>query len=461
MNTPLFDCFIHQLHPLTLTWKDPRPRSKVLDLAQGFLCGEAPKTVTSALEWLDQTQEDWSADYRLFSQAQCQPQAWALPWFKQALEQLPPGTPVRIGQDDTLLPKTGKHIPGTAYARDPQSPPFQVNLIRGQRFVQASLLWQPGGSSYPWRALPLSLDYAPLFKPPRSATEEQKKILKENRKKHRLSRIALEQVSFWRRQIDLTPGGRQRLLIDVVDGSYANRTFLRGLPELTVVVARFRKDAKLRAHLPAEQRRGARKYGPDLPTPDQYRQQESLPWIPLPVFVAGQERTLHYKVVDGVCWPKVTQDRPLRLIIIKAAGYRLRKGSKLLYREPAFLITTDLTTALEELIADYLARWEIEVNFRDEKTFIGVGQAQVRHPQSVERIPQFLVACYAILLWCSILLYGDRRTAAFEPWPLWRRDEPMRPSIRDLLRLLKKEAMANAAALNQPPRPREEAQMRS
>jgi len=33
-------------------------------------------------------------------------------------------------------------------------------------------------------------------------------------------------------------------------------------------------------------------------------------------------------------------DLPLRLIIIKAAGYRLRKGSVLLYREPAYLIAT-------------------------------------------------------------------------------------------------------------------------
>ena len=86
----------------------------------------------------------------------------------------------------------------------------------------------------------------------------------------------------------------------------------------------------------------------------------------------------------------------MRLILIKAPGYRLRKGSKLLYREPAFLITTDLTTPAAELIAAYLARWEVEVNFRDEKTLLGVGQAQVRHPQSVARAPAFLVAAYAM-----------------------------------------------------------------
>ncbi|MBI4324723.1 MAG: ATP-binding cassette domain-containing protein, partial [Chloroflexi bacterium] len=51
----------------------------------------------------------------------------------------------------------------------------------------------------------------------------------------------------------------QRWLIDVVDGGYSNRTFFQGLPERTDVVARVRKDAKFRAVLPPEQRRGARK----------------------------------------------------------------------------------------------------------------------------------------------------------------------------------------------------------
>jgi hypothetical protein len=130
----------------------------------------------------------------------------------------------------------------------------------------------------------------------------------------------------------------------------------------------------------------------------------------------------------------------MRLIVIKAAGYRLRKGSKLLYREPAFLITTDLTTAASELIAAYLARWEVEVNFRDEKTLLGVGQAQVRHPQSVARAPAFLVAAYAMLLWSSIRLFGDRRTEAFERLPAWRNTQPARPSTRDLIRLLQQQA---------------------
>lgn len=438
---PFLNQILYQLTLASLALDDPRPRTKLIDLGLGLLCGQNPKTITSALEWLDQQQQDWSADYRLFSQARWDAQDLFVPVLDQALASGQcPSAPVYTGQDDTLARKTGKKTPGVTYARDPLGPPFQVNLVLGQRFVQTSLLLQPAGAEHPWRAVPVSFSHAPTPKIPKRASPQEQAAIKESRKKHRLSMVALEQLHFCRQQLDRQPGGSQRSLIDVVDGGYANRTFLRGLPERTQVVARFRKDAKLRAYLPADQRQGARKYGPALPTPLEYLRDPSPPWQSCSVFVAGQFRTLQYKELQPLCWPKATKDRPLRLIIIKAAGYRLCKGGKLLYREPAFLITTDLTTPAPELIAAYLARWEVEVNFRDEKTLLGVGQAQVRNPQAVARAPAFLVACYAMLLWSSIKVFGDRRTQNFERLPLWRNVERVRPSTRDLIRLLQCQA---------------------
>ena len=440
-TTSLLEAVRDLLTLAALALRDPRPRRKFVQLGLGLLCGQKPKTSTSALEWLDQRQEDWSADYRLFSQAHWQSQQAFAPVLSQALRHSSCGTQrVYFGQDDTLLRKTGRKIPGTRYARDPLSPPFQVNLVLGQRFVQTSLLLQPGGPEHPWRALPVSFTHAPTPKIPKRASPQEQAALKEERKKHRLSLVALEQLRFCRQYLDRQPGGLQRWLIDVVDGGYSNRTFFGGIPERTHVVGRIRKDAKFRAYLPPHQRQGARKYGADLPTPLAYLQDPHLPWQSTSLFVAAQMRLLQYKEVLLLCWPKVTHDRPMRLILIKAPGYRLRKGSKLLYREPAFLITTDLTTPAAELIAAYLARWEVEVNFREEKTLLGVGQAQVRNPESVARAPAFLVAAYSMLLWSNIRLFGDRRTQDFEPLPAWRNSEPLRPSARDLIRLLQRQA---------------------
>ncbi len=441
MKTTLLDSLRCLLAAAALALGDPRPRRKLADVALGLLCAPNPKTITSALEWLDRRQNDWSALYRLFSQDHWDVQSAFLPVFTQALAHPACSTGhVYSATDDTLLRKCGKKAFGVSYARDPLSPPFHVNLVLGQRFVQTSLLIQPGGPEHPWRALPVSFTHAPTPKVPKRADPAQQAAIKEMRKNHRLSVVGLEQLRFCRQQLDLQPGGIHRVLINSVDGSYTNSTYLRGLPERTHIVGRVRKDARFRAYLPVCERRGARKYGADLPTPLESLHDENLPWQACQLFVAREVRLLQFKEMTHLCWPKVTQDRPLRLILIKAPGYRLRKGSRLLYRQPAFLITTDLTTPACELIAAYLARWEVEVNFRDEKTLLGVGQAQVRNPQAVARAPAFLVACYAMLLWSSIRVFGDRRTEAFDALPLWRQDQPARPSTRDLLRLLRKEA---------------------
>ena len=439
---PFFGEVLHQLHLAALGLPNPMTHPTFVDLGLGLLCGQNPKTLTSALEWLEQDPQDWSADYRLFSQAQWQVEDLFTPLWTQALASpmLASARRVYTGTDDTLLRKTSRKIPGTTYARDPLSPPFQVNLVLGQRFVQTSLLLQPAGAAHPWRALPVSFSHAPTPKIPKRGPEAHKAAVKEFRKQHRLSVIALEQLSVCRRQLDLQAGGPDKWLIDAVDGSYANRTFFRGLPERTHVLARVRKDAKFRAYLPPQQRQGARKYGANLPTPLASLADPNLPWQGCSLLIAGQFRTLQYKELCGLCWPKVSADRPLRLILIKAAGYRLCKGGKLLYREPAFLITTDLTTPAAELLAAYLARWEVEVNFRDEKTLLGVGQAQVRNPRAVARAPAFLVACYALLLWSNIRVFGDHRTDAFPKLPRWRQASPARPSTRDLVRLLQQQA---------------------
>lgn len=441
MMTQLLDPFLGLVHRMAQAWSDPRPRPKVPDLALGLLCGDGPATITRALRWLGADDQDWSADYRLFSQAQWDVGQCFAPVLAEAVAfGADSFAPIYAGQDDTLIRKSGKTIPGTSWARDPLSPPFHVNLSWGQRFLQTALLLKPRAPERPWRAIPVDFRHAPPLKAPRGATDEQRAAVREARKKFNLSTTAAEELRHLREDIDQLPHGAERLLIDAVDGGYSNRAFLRNIPERTEVVARIRKNAHLRSYLPADRREGARKYGPELPTPEELLREESLPWQELSVFAAGTLRTLHYKVVEQVCWPKTTKDRPLRLILIKAAGYRLRKGSKLLYRQPAFLITTATSLDVRYLIEAYLARWELEVDFRDEKTIIGVGQAQVRSPLSVSRAPAFMVVCYAALLMVSLMVFDDQRTDAFPKLPAWRKHPPLRPSTRDLVALLRKEA---------------------
>lgn len=442
----LLDAFVQILEQIKDAFVDVRVRRRVVKLAIAMMCAEKPKTITSALQWLGLEDQQWSPVYRALSEAKCSREELFTPILRTAIQLQPHASaPIYAAQDDTLIRKTGRKIPGTSIVRDPLSPPFHPNLVLGQRFLQTSIMVNLRPGHRPSRSIPVRFTHAPPLKAPPRASAEVRKAVEKERKLNNMSTRASKDLHQVRQDIDQIPGANQRLLIDAVDGSFANRSFLRNLPERTVAVARIRKDASLRAALPANQRKGNRKYGEKLPTPQDYLRDRNIPWKTMTVFVAGARRTLRYKVVKPVCWPKATLDTPLQLIIIKPAGYRLRKGSNLLYRQPAYLICTSLDLDIKHIILAYLARWEVEVNFRDEKTGLGVGQAQVWNPCSVDRTPAFLVACYAALLLAAIKHCGDERTDEFDSLAAWRNDKPLRPSIKALINLIRKQAMSMRA----------------
>ena len=140
---------------------------------------------------------------------------------------------------------------------------------------------------------------------------------------------------------------------------------------------------------------------------------------------------------------------PFRVIVIEPVAYRLNKHSKLERREPAFLICTDPDMPLEEVLQAYLWRWDIEVNFRDEKTILGVGQAQVRSEASNQNAPALAVAAYSILLLASIKTYGQHGQPDTFKSPRWyKRNPQQRPATNDLINHLRFELWASALNFN-------------
>ena len=315
--------------------------------------------------------------------------------------------------------------------------------MRGLRFVQLSILVSPLGECGPARALPVRFEPAPpATKPKKDASEDEKKLFRQEKKKAALTRVGVAVIQSVRQQLDQRPDTIQRQLIVAVDGSYTNRTVLKERLDRTTLIGRIRKDAKLLHPLPSDdlsKRSGRpRRYGPLAPTPEQVLKDDSIPFQKVSAFAAGQVREFPVKIVKPRYWRNAGVDLPLQLVVVKPVGYRLRKGSKLLYRSPAFLICTDTNLAIEILLQAYIDRWEIECNHRDEKSFIGVAQGQVRNPLAAARLPQFQVAGYSILLLASLLAHGFQRSADFLPLPKWR-GKSVRPSILDILNLLRQQ----------------------
>lgn len=405
-------------------------RAEVLALSSLLCLGR--HTVTGLLTTCGQQFHDWSADYRLFARHRLPIHSLFAVIRRAVLQQVPATAPVRVAIDDTLLRKTGIRIPGVAWRRDPLGPRFQTNFVRAQRVLQFSAdVPLPNGNH---RMVPISFLHAPTpVKPPAKAGEPEQSAYRKAARLARISRLASQQIVSLRQSLD-AQGQSARPLHLFVDGGYTNATVLKSLPSRTVLIGRIRKDARLFS-LPSESQpsntRGRpRHYGEPAPTPEQVRTDDS-PWQSVSVSLSGQDHQMRVKIRQNLLWRTAGLHHTLQLVVIAPLGYRLCKGSKLLYRQPAFLICTDPQLDLLSFIQGYVQRWDIEVNFREEKTLLGVGQAQVRNPNSVEDVPALQVASYAMLLLAMIRASAASPDADTLPLPKWAGAQPPpRPSTQ-------------------------------
>ena len=437
-----FDDLLENLQPC---FKRPETFNRAKALAYAHLVTYGRHTITRMICGKNEQNQDWSSDYKFFSQriwdssdiqfqilkeADCYSH-----WHENAI----------LGVlDETLIRKTGKKISKVSTLRDPMSLPFHTNLTPGIRFLQGALVINPKKRLETYRAIPVYLrEAAPAKKPKHNATEKEIEKFKKQQKEKRISVLGHKSTLEMRMQIDKLPNGENRLFFISVDGSFCNKNFLKDMPDNIIPIARARKDLKIfKPYTEPRLGTGRKKiYGDRLPTPDEIRKDDNYPWKTARIFATGKFHELRYKSVSDVLWQKGTGRERKRLLIIAPLRYRKSKNSKLLYRNPAYLLVPELDITDEIFLQYYFPRWDIEVNHRDEKSLIGLGDAQVRSDNSIERNPQFSMAVYSLLLLASIKAYGPRRTKDYLPLPKWRKPCKGRPSTLDILSQFRREIM--------------------
>jgi hypothetical protein len=439
MNTTLLSVLLGILGDWAPVFSRTRSAQRAVQQALGSLLALGRRTLSRSLWALGRQHQDWSADYKLHSRASWQSQDLFQPILQRAACYCDDSLLV-IAMDDTRVRKTGRKILTAFYQRDPQSPKFRFNLMWGLRFLHFSLLTPLYRSNpdVPPRSLPVRfLEVPALKKPGKKASAEQIQAHLEAVKQHNLSRRTTVLLEDLRRSAD-TAGLAARTILAVGDGSFCNRTLFRQPLDLVAILARTRRDCRLCL---AAQPGGRRFYSREPFTPEQIRQRESISWLRARIFHGNQWREVRYKEVHSVYWRSGAGKRSLRLLVVAPVPYSSGKGRRKYYREPAFLLTTDQGLPAETLLQAYFDRWQIEVNHREIKDTLGIGQAQLRNPRSVPRQPAMLVAAYSALLLAGIMQFGDTRSEAFPALPKWRRNA-RRPSCLDLVTLLRQEVIA-------------------
>jgi len=430
----------------------PKIGKKARELAYGNLTCLGRHTVSGMITSAGKQFIDWTSFYRLFSNQRIDISKLNEVCLEGAVEELDDG--MIVGHmDDTIIKKTGKKIPGTSWRRDPLGPPFHTNFIWGQRFIQVSLAVPESNNGVcQSRAIPIGFHHCPTPKKPvRNASQEEISFYKEVKKQSRLSLQGANKICDLRATLD-QQGHYERTLCISVDGSYTNSTVLKNMPDRTVLIGRIRKDTKLYSSADqSDHNTSGRKkvYGERIPTPEQIRQSSDYPWQKVEAWGAGKRHEFNIKIVKHLKWRSAGQHHTLQLMVIRPLSYRPNANSRLLYRKPAYLICTDNQLSAEKMLQNYIWRWEIEVNFRDEKTLIGCGQAQVRNANAAANAPAFASAIYSFLLLASIKAYkkngDDKKRDILLPRSKWYpAKKKQRFTSGDLINQLRTELWAKA-----------------
>ena len=431
-------------------WNDVFPQrrttKRAIRQALASLVCLGKRTLTRIIWVLGNEQKSWSAEYFVHSRSPWSPHDLFNPILKRAV-QFCQGRLVGIVVDDTSIKKTGKTIEQAFVSRDPMSPTFRPNFRLGIRFLHFAIVIPLHRSlKAAARTIPIRFEEVGVAKKPRKGTkdyDEKLKAYKEAKKTHNLPTRTLGALSKIREMLDLA-GAAKKIAVIIADGAFCNRRVFSYAVERMHLLVRCRKDIKLcrRSTLPR------RFYARTVFTPFQVLNNESIAWQKVRIFFGAKYRNVYFKEITNVLWPTGAKRRFLRLFVLKPTKYRTRKTGKLESRDPGFLLTTLIEGQTQNLLQLYFDRWQIEVNHREIKDTLHVGQAQLHNPVAVPKQPAFVVASYSALLLASLIAYGPQRTEVYQPLPRWR-GNAKRPSCLDLINLLRKQLVENSTVQNE------------
>lgn len=412
-----------------------RDRAKLLSISLLITIGR--KTVSRALMAIGLDGFDWSSSYRFFSRCFWRPCDLFRANLQRSIELFDEDI-IAIAWDDSLIKKTGKKFLVTSWQRDSLSPPWRVNFAWGYRFIQASVLLPLYNSlDKPCRAIPVQLEKLPKHKKPRkNASREEQELFRNLCQKNNASTTFVKLVRYMRNELN-SLGLKSKQLLAVVDGSYTNKTTFNHGIEGVSLVGRTRKNCRL--FLKSELG-GRRFYSQESFTGEEFRKNETVAYKSIKIHYAGSWREVRYKEIYPVYQKHSTKRKPLRLIVVAPTAYRRNAKGKLEYRDPAYLLSDDFELAGKILIQKYFDRWQIEVNFKEEKQQMSLGKQQNWSRKSIEKVPAFIVASYGALLIAGVMHFSeDRRHKSFSKLPKWRNKEGKRPAFSDFQQVLRRE----------------------
>lgn len=279
--------------------------------------------------------------------------------------------------DDTLLHKRGKHVYGLGWFRDAvASTAKRVATASGNNWVVLALAF-PIPKTAIILALPLLARLHVVGKGQPSPPA--------------LAKAMLLEVLTWYPEFRFVLVG---------DGGYSAENLLKDLDQRVTYVGRMRGDAEVYDPVVPAQTKSKRgrkpTKGPRLPGPKEAAQRADAnrtkkgpwAWQKVEAVAYGVKRTL-WVLAYTVVWPEVFGLRPIRIVVVRDPEGKMKD---------AYLFTTDVTAALDWVIATYAKRWSIEVTFKNSKQVLNIEGPHHWCQASIEKLAPWVWQMQSVLL---------------------------------------------------------------
>ena len=282
---------------------------------------------------------------------------------------LPKGSPITVVVDDTLFKRSGRKVFGVAWHHD--------GAAKGPKPIGFGNCWVVAGivAQLPFLARPVCLPVlARLWRPRHTG-----------------------KIAYAREMVEaIAARHTDRLVHAVGDAAYVGE-HLRGLAPQITWTSRLKVTSVLHGLAPPRtgQSGRPRTKGARLGTPTDLAATAS--WRISQARRYGRVDTV--QIAEIVCrWYGSFHSQSIRVILVRDDKPRTHDRDDRGYGLP--IVTTDLTTPVEDLVARYAARWCIEVAFSDARQILGVGQARNRTRRAVHRTVPFGLICLSLVtLW--------------------------------------------------------------
>ena len=289
---------------------------------------------------------------------------------------LPVGSPLTVAVDDTLFKRSGKKVFGVAWHHDGAAKgPKPIGF--GNRWVVAGIVVQ-----LPFLSRPVCLPVlARLWRPRHTG-----------------------KIAHARELAELLAARYPDRTVHVVgDAAYVGER-LRDVDARITWTSRLKVTSVLHELPPPRTGRSGRPRtrGARLGTPTDLAVAATAGARWRATRVRRYGRTDTVQITERVClWYGSFRSRTVRVILVRDDKPRTRDRDDRGYGLP--LVTTDLESAAEDLVARYASRWGIEQAFADARQIIGVGEARNRTRRAVERTVPFGLICFSVVtLWYAL-----------------------------------------------------------